>query len=77
MIAAPGPVKGGDGMREAYDIVGAILLGLGMVVFPGWGLLVLTDWVRGLEEPAPRQMVKKEPPVTCGARHEGRTEKAA
>ncbi len=64
-------------MREVCDIVGAILLSLSVVVFPGWGLLALTDWVRGLDEPARRQMVKKEPPVTCGARHEGRTEKAA
>ncbi len=49
-------------MREVYDIVGAILLSLSTVVFPGWGLLALTDWVRGLEEPARRQMGKKEPP---------------
>ncbi len=64
-------------MCEVYDIVGAILLSLSAVVFPGWGLLALTDWARGLEEPARRQMVKKEPPVTCGDTHEGRTEDAA
>ncbi len=64
-------------MREVYDIVGAILLSLSAVVFPGWGLLARTDWVRGLNEPAPGQMGKKEPLVTCGDTHEGRTEDAA
>ncbi len=62
-------------MREVCDIVGAILLSLSAVVFPGWGLLALTDWVRGLEEPARRQMVKKRTPrdVWGHARGEDRT----
>ncbi len=42
-----------------------------------WALLLICDRVRELDEPAPGQMVKKEPPVTCGDTHEGRTEDAA
>ncbi len=42
-----------------------------------WALLLICDRLREQDEREPRQEVKKIPPVTCGARHEGRTEKAA
>ncbi len=42
-----------------------------------WALLLICDRVREQDERKPRQMVKKEPLVTCGDTHEGRTEDAA